>query len=143
VSVVWLAYGVGFAFALGSISSTCGVDLDPAGMLIARYLASAFLGIAPICWSGRGGDSDRVRGITIGLDVTNRVGFLAGLVGVLSGVVSVLDWRNVVNLLLMAQGHGCFGFMRPNASRGRHWRRDPRELGMLGSSALRAGRPKR
>jgi len=40
VTVVWLAYGVGFAFALEAISPISNVDLGPAGILMARYRGS-------------------------------------------------------------------------------------------------------
>jgi len=116
VAVIWLAYGVGFAFAPAAIWSLYGVTLDSAGILLARYLAGTSVGIALICWFERRGGADRLQGINIALFVTSIAGLITQFLGILSGVVGTPGWGNVVILLLMALGHGYFGFVKPTAS---------------------------
>ena len=112
VAVIWLAYGVGFAVAPATIWSLYGVALDSAGIVMARFLAATSIGLALICWLERHADADVLRGINIALFVTSVTGFIAALLGLLSGVMGTLGWGNVIILLLMAVGHGYFGFLR-------------------------------
>jgi hypothetical protein len=116
VAVIWLVYGIGFAVAPAAIWSLYGLTLDPAGILLSRFLAASSLGFALICWLQRRADGDVLRGINIGLFVTSLIAVIATLAGLLSGVLGVLGWGNVIILLLMALGHGYFGFLRPTGS---------------------------
>jgi hypothetical protein len=116
VAVIWLAYGVGFAVAPAAIWSLYGLTLDPASILLSRFLAASSLGFALICWLERRAAGDVLRGINIGLFVTSLVAVIATLAGLLSGMLGVLGWGNVIILLLMALGHGYFGLVRPRGS---------------------------
>ena len=116
VAVIWLAYGVGFALAPAAIWSLYGVTLDSAGILMARFLAATSIGLALICWLERHADADVLRGINVALFVTSITGFIAALLGLLSGVMGPIGWGNVIILLLMALGHGYFGFLRSSGS---------------------------
>jgi hypothetical protein len=116
VAVIWLAYGVGFALAPKAIWSLYGLTLDAAGILLSRFLAASSLGFALICWLERRAEGDVLRGINTGLFVTSLIALIATLSSLLSGVLGVLGWGNVIILLLMALGHGYFGFSRPRGS---------------------------
>jgi uncharacterized membrane protein YfcA len=93
-----------------------GLTLDAAGILLSRFLAASSLGFALICWLERRADGDALRGINIALFVTSLIALIATVVGLLSGVLGVLGWGNVIILLLMALGHGYFGFLSSSGS---------------------------
>ncbi|MGD2165310.1 MAG: hypothetical protein PVH50_07255 [Anaerolineae bacterium] len=116
VAVIWLAYGVGFALAPATLMSMYGIVLDSTGVLLARYLGAASLGLGLACWFGRRADARTLRGINVALFVTNAVGFIAAVLGMLSGVMNALGWGNVVLLLLMALGHAYFALVKPAAT---------------------------
>jgi hypothetical protein len=116
VAVIWLAYGVGFAVAPAAIWSLYGLTLDAAGILLSRFLAASSLGLALICWLERRADGDVLVGINIALFATSLTALVATLASLLSGVLGVLGWGNVIILLLMALGHGYFGFLRSRDS---------------------------
>ena len=108
IAAVWLAYGTGFALIPAAIWSLYGVDLDAAGLLMARFLAASSLGLAAVSWLERQAEVETVRNVNVALLITSAGAIVASLMGLLSGVMGPLGWANVGLLLLMGVGHGYF-----------------------------------
>jgi hypothetical protein len=115
-AVISLAFGIVFALMPAAAMSLYGVTLDPAGILMARFLGACLIGIGLICWLDRDADPQALQGITLALCIGDTVGFIVALLGQLSGLTNALGWVNVVIWLLLALGLGYFRFLKPSAS---------------------------
>jgi len=115
-AVVSLAFGIGFALMPAVAMSLYGITLDPAGILMARFLGACFIGIGLICWLDRNADPQALQGITLALCIGDTIGFIVALLGQLSGLMNALGWVIVVIWLLLAMGLGYFRFLKKSAS---------------------------
>ncbi len=115
-AVISLAFGIAFALVPAIAMSLYGVTLDRGGILMAQFLGACLIGIGLICWLDRNADSQALQGITLALCIGDTVGFIAALLGQLSGLTNTLGWINVVIWLLLALGLGYFRFLKPRAS---------------------------
>ena len=114
-AVISLAFGITFALVPAAVMPLYGATLDPIGTLMARLLGACLIGIGLICWLDRSADPQALRGITLALCVGDTVGFIAALLGQLSGVMNALGWVNVAIWLFLAVGLGYFRFLKPSA----------------------------
>jgi hypothetical protein len=114
-AVISLAFGITFALVPAAVMPLYGATLDPIGTLMARFFGACLIGIGLICWLDRSADSQALRGITLALCVGDTVGFIAALLGQLSGVTNALGWVNVAIWLFLAVGLGYFRFLKPSA----------------------------
>ena len=114
-AVISLAFGITFALLPAAVMPLYGATLDPIGTLMARLLGACLIGIGLICWLDRSADPQALRGITLALCVGDTVGFIAALLGQLSGVMNALGWVNVAIWLFLAVGLGYFRFLKPSA----------------------------
>ena len=115
-AVISLAFGIVFALAPALGMSLYGVTLDAAGIVMARFLGASLIGIGLICWLERNAALQALQGITLALCIADTIGFVAALLGQLSGAFSALGWVNVVIWLLLALGLGYFRFLKPQSS---------------------------
>jgi hypothetical protein len=115
-AVISLAFGLAFALAPTAVMSLYGVTLDPGGTLVARFFGASLIGIGLICWLDRSADRAALQGITAALFIGDTIGFIAALLGQLSGVTSALGWVNVIIWLFLALGLGYFRFLKPSTS---------------------------
>ncbi len=115
-AVISLVFGIAFALAPATVMSLYGVTLDPGGTLVARFLGAMLIGIGLICWLDRSADRAALQGITAALFIGDTIGFIAALLGQLSGVTNALGWVNVVIWLFLALGLGYFRFLKPSVS---------------------------
>lgn len=112
-AVVAGIFGLAFALAPESLLSLYGGALNPEGVVVARLFGSALLGVAAIAWFARNIEAPETRqAIVLALFVSDSAGFIAVLLGQLSGVVNTLGWTTVVIYLLLALGYGYFQFVR-------------------------------
>ena len=112
-----LLFGLAFILAPASLLSMYGVTLDPAGQWVARYLGSAFLGIAAITWLGRAATSGPgLRAILVGDFVVSITGLGVAIFDRLYGSGNMLVWSTVLIYLLLSLGYGYFVFIKPPAS---------------------------
>ena len=114
-AVISLAFGITFALVPATVMPLYGATLDPIGTLMTRFLGACLIGIGLICWLDRSADPQALRGITLALCVGDTVGFIAALLGQLSGVMNALGWVNVAIWLFLAVGLGYFRFLKPSA----------------------------
>lgn len=112
-AVVSIILGGGFFLVPEALGSPYGLELDEAGVNLARVLGAAFLGYGVLNWSARNSEeSDARRAIVLGQFVGNAVAFVATLVNQLSGTPNVVGWIGVVVHLLLALGYARFQFKR-------------------------------
>jgi hypothetical protein len=115
-AVISLVFGIVFALVPAVAMSLYGMTLDPAGVMMARFVGACLIGIGLICWLDREADPKALQGITLALCIGDTVGFLVALVSQLSGLANALGWLNVIIWLLLALGLGYFRFLKPSTS---------------------------
>ena len=116
-AVVAAIFGIAFVLASGPLMSLYGATLNPAGMVIAQLFGAALIGYAVVNWFARNAKGDEaLRAIVLANLVADTIGFIAALLGQLSGATNALGWSTVVIYLLLAAGFGYFQFMKPSSS---------------------------
>jgi hypothetical protein len=115
-AIISLAFGIGFAVIPAAVWSIYGVTLDPAGILMTRFLAACLIGIGLICWFTQSADSNTLKSITLSLCIADTIGFIVALFGQLSGIMNTLGWIIVAIWLLLALGLAYFRFLKPSTS---------------------------
>jgi len=113
-AVVALLFGLAFLLMPVQTMSMYGVALDVSGQYIARYLGSAFLGIALINWFARNSQpkNEALRAIIMGAFILTLTGFIASFFDALYGVGNSLVWSTVIIYFLLAVGYGYFQFKK-------------------------------
>lgn len=115
-AVISLVFGLLFALLPAVAMSLYGVQLDAAGIVMARYFGACLIGIGLICWLNRSGDAQLLQNITLSLCIADTIGFIVALMAQLSGLINALGWINVIIWLLLALGLGYFRFLKPASS---------------------------
>jgi hypothetical protein len=113
-ALVAFLFGLAFLLVPVQTMSYYGVDLDISGQYIARYLGSAFLGIAAITWFAKNADSGGMafRAILLGGFVLCFTGFVASIFDVLYGPGNNLIWSTVAIYFLLSIGFGFYYFKK-------------------------------
>jgi len=113
-AIVAFLFGLAFLLIPTQLMTLYGVDLDPSGEYIARYLGSAFLGVGVITWFARNAkpDNDALRAIILGGFILCLTGFVASLFDVFLGVGNSVVWSTVAIYLLLGIGFGYFQFTK-------------------------------
>jgi len=113
-ALVAFLFGLAFLLVPVQTMSYYGVDLDISGQYIARYLGSAFLGIAAITWFGKNADSasTALRAILLGGFVLCATGFVASIFDVLYGPGNSLIWSTVAIYFFLSIGFGFYYFKK-------------------------------
>ena len=115
-SIVGLLFGLGFLFAPAWTEASYGVNLDAGGQLLARFMGSAYLGIAAFFWLGRNSaNSETRRALVLGGFVTTLLGLIVALYDRFMGIENALAWSTVAIFLLLSIGFGYFSFVKQNA----------------------------
>ena len=113
-AVAALLFGLAFLLVPASLLSLYGITLDPSAQWVARYLGSAFLGIAALTWLGRAATSGPgLRAILVGGFVVSITGLVVAIFDRLYGSGNMLVWSTVVIYLLLSLGFGYFVFLKP------------------------------
>lgn len=112
-AVVEVVFGIGFVLLPAFVASIFGMDLSPAGTLMARLFGSAFIFGSIVLWLARNAPSSdaAVRAIVIGVVVSNAIGFVVTLMASISGVWNALGWLPVGLYLVfgLAFAYSLFG----------------------------------
>ena len=113
-AVVAFLFGLAFILAPIQTMTMYGVNLDASGQYIARYLGSAFIGIACITWLARNADPKEkaARAVITGGFVMSLTGFVVALFDVFLGIGNSMVWSTVLIYLLLAFGFGNFQFKK-------------------------------
>jgi hypothetical protein len=117
VAVVSFLFGVSFLLAPVQTMSMYGTVLDVSGQYIARYLGSAFLGLAVIAWMAKNGNPKEgsTKGFVLGGFILTLTGFIASVFDALYGVGNSLVWSTVAIYFLLALGFGFYQFGKSNS----------------------------
>lgn len=112
-AIISLAFGISFVAVPAAVWSIYGVTLDPAGILMTRFIGACLTGIGLICWLTRNADSSALKSVTLSLCIADTIGFIVAVSGQLSGIMNTLGWIIVAIWLLLALGLGYFRFLKP------------------------------
>lgn len=110
-----LAFLFGLAFLLVPVQTMTmyGVTLDVSGQFLARYLGSAFLGVAVLTWLAKDSeDSKALRAVLLGDFVLSLTGLVVGVFDATTGIGNSLVWSTAVIYLFLAAGFGYFYFIK-------------------------------
>ena len=109
MALLCLVWGAGFLLLPVQMWSLYGIDLDAAGIYIARELGSVFFMLGLILWFARNDPgSQSLRAIVIGLCLGNLIGFIVTTIGQLTTEVSALGWVGAGMWLMLALGFGYY-----------------------------------
>ena len=116
-AVLAFVFGLAFILVPAQLMSLYGVTLDAAGQFVARYLGSAFIGIAVLTWLGRNAtQGDALRAIVLGDSVLSVTGLVVAVLDRIYGSGNALVWSTVAIYLFLTVGFGYFQFAKPSSS---------------------------
>jgi hypothetical protein len=112
-AIIAILIGLALVLAPASFLNSYGVELNDAGIYLARSLGAAFLGIGLISWLVRDSPgSSELRTILLGFFVSDVIGFVISLISQMQGVANALGWTTVAIYLLLALGFGYYYWKR-------------------------------
>ena len=111
-------YGLGFFLVPAQTLAFYGITLDKAGLFVARYLGSAFLGVAVLTWMARNLSSqEALRPVILADFVISLTGLLVAVWDAFAGEGNALRWATVVIYLFLTVGFAYFQFVASPRSR--------------------------
>jgi hypothetical protein len=116
-AVIAFVFGLGFILFPAQTLSAYGETLNETGQWVARYLGSAFIGIAVIGWFARNAAyNGAMRAIILGFFVLSVTGLIVSVLDAILGEGNALIWLTVAIYLLLSVGFGYFQFTQPSSS---------------------------
>ena len=115
-AIICFLFGIGYAVVPITVGSIYAINLDPDGLIMARFFAALLIGIGLILWLLRNADWNVLKVITLSLCIADTIGFIVALVGQLAGNMNAFGWIIVVIWLLLALGLAYFSFLKPGTS---------------------------
>jgi hypothetical protein len=113
-AVVAFVFGLGFILVPAQTVALYDSPMDESGLWMARYLGSAFIGLAVLAWFARNAaQNGAMRAIILGFFVLNITGLIVAVWDALTGTGNALIWLNAAIYLFFALGFGYFQFMKP------------------------------
>ena len=110
-AVLAVLYGLGFFLIPAQTAGLYGITLDENALFVARYLGSAFLGVAVLTWLARNLTSEEaVKPILLGDFVISLTGLLVAVWDAFAGAGNALIWVTVVIYLFLTLGFGYYQF---------------------------------
>ena len=117
-AVLAVLYGLGFLLIPAQTLGLYGITLDENGLFVARYLGSAFLGVAVITWMARNLTArEALRPVILGDFVISLTGLVVAVWDVFAGDGNALSWATVVIYLFLALGFAYVQFVASPSSR--------------------------
>ena len=116
-AIVVIVFGIGFVFIPVKLGSIFGLELSPAGALMAQLFGTAFIFESILLWIARNapGSEKSMRAIITAIVVSNAIGFIVTLIATLSGVWNALGWLPVALYLVFCIGFAFFLFGKKTA----------------------------
>jgi hypothetical protein len=116
-AVIAVLFGLGFVLMPAQVLSLYAVVLPVEGLYVARLFGGSLLGFGIITWMLRNSApaSVEVRGVLLGLFVSELLGFVFSLYYQLQGMANSLGWLTVVIYLVLGLGFAYFYFKKPSA----------------------------
>ncbi len=116
-AVIGFVFGLAFILVPSQTLEMYGLTLEVPGQWVARYLGSAFIGIAAVNWFARNAAHNGAkRAIVLGFFVLSITGLIVAVLDALYGTGNALTWSTVVIYLFLALGFGYFQFIKPEGS---------------------------
>jgi hypothetical protein len=112
-AIVCFIFGIGYVLIPVTVGTVYAINLDPDGVIMARFFAALLIGIGLILLLLRNADWNVLKGITLSLCIADTIGFIIALVGQLTGVMNGLGWIIVAIWFLLALGLGYYRFLKP------------------------------
>ena len=110
-SVISVFFGLTMVFLSSYLLQIYDMSLDPDGTVMAQWSGACLTGIGIICWySSSAGKSGLRDGILLALFICDTIGFVATLMGKLSGMGNSLVWSVVALWFVLALGLGYYRF---------------------------------
>lgn len=117
-AVLAALFGLGFFLIPAQTAGLYGITLDEGAQFVARYLGSAFLGVAVLTWLARSLTStEALKTIILADFVISITGLAISVWEALSGIGNALNWATVVIYLFLALGFAYFQFIAAPGSR--------------------------
>lgn len=108
-------FGLGLIFAPAFITGFYGVELTPAGQVLAQMLGSCLVGIALLSWLGRGLDDFSIRrNLSLIFFLGYLINFVISLLARFNAVLNAAAWVNVAVYGILALAFGYFYLTRKN-----------------------------
>jgi len=112
-TIVALAYGIGAVAIPSTMLEWHGMSQGPTEVLLGRFFGVSLIGIGLVTWLARNvADAQAIDAITLGLLISDVIGLVVSLLGVLGGVMNALGWGAVAIYLLLTLGYGYFRFFK-------------------------------
>ena len=113
-AVIVAVFGIGFVLVPVFMGSVYGMKVDAVAALMARLFGAAFILEAIVLWFAKGGaiSEKPVRGLVIGVVVSNAIGFIVCLLATLAGVWNALGWLSVALYLVFGLAFAYFLFKK-------------------------------
>ena len=114
-AVVAILFGLAFVLVPATTLSLYAVELPTPGIFIARLFGGALIGFGIITWMLRNAAaaSNEVRGVLLGLWVSELLGFVFSLYYKLTAPTNSMGWSTVVIYLLLGLGFLYFYVKKP------------------------------
>ncbi len=111
-AVISLAFGLAFAAIPGIVGPLYGIQLDPTGVLMARWFGALLIGIGIICiFAGKATGTKLQQDVILSLFIADILGSVVAVVGQLSGLMNTLGWTIVAIWIILALGLGYLRFI--------------------------------
>ena len=114
-AVVAILFGLGFVLMPAQVLSLYAIALPVEGIFVARLFGGSLLGFGIITWMLRNVAecSSEVRGVLLGLWVSELLGFAFSLYYQTQGMANSLGWSTVVIYLVLGLVFAYFYFKKP------------------------------
>lgn len=112
-SLISLVFGLMYLSAPAALMAWFGLELDPAGVLIARMLGAVVLGISLVCWfTSQATESRLTEDVVLSLFCADTAALVVALLAQLAPTATPMGWIGVAILLPLSLGLGYFRFLR-------------------------------
>lgn len=112
-TIVALAYGIGGLVIPATILGWHGMSQGPTEVLLGQFFGVSLIGIGLVTLLARNvADPQALDAITLGLLISDVIGLVVSLMGVLGGVMNAVGWGAVAIYVLLTLGYGYFRFFK-------------------------------
>jgi len=116
-SIVALVYGIGSVVMPVTLLSLHGMTQGPTEALVGQFMGVSMIAIGLITWLARNiTDSEAKKAIITGLLISDVIGFIVVLLGMLSNLMNALGWVAAGIYLVLTLGYAYFGFLKPEVT---------------------------
>jgi Ca2+/Na+ antiporter len=116
-AIAALVYGISSVIVPTTVLSLHGMTQGQTEALVGQFFGVSLIAIGLVTWFARNvTDKEAQRAIMTGLLISDVIGFIVVLLGMLSNLMNALGWVAAGLYLLLALGYGYFRFLKPQVS---------------------------